>query len=208
MLAVYADAFDTVEAHATYRRLPGPAASARWCEAVGDGFRFAPKAHMNITHRRDLDGVEDRVAAFVSSLAPLGERLGPVLVSLPHRQPDLARLDRLIAALAGGPVTAFDLGPAWNVPAVLSRLDAAGSTLVSTDSADGGAPGLAAVGPVAYVRLRRPSYGPAELDWWADRLARAAAHRDVYAFLKHDDDAVGPSLAVELSRRLEVTAGG
>jgi uncharacterized protein YecE (DUF72 family) len=205
MLGVYASAFDTVEAHATYRRLPTAAALARWTAAVGDGFRFAPKAHLGITHRRDLDGVEDRAAAFLSSVAPLGPSLGPVLVSLPHLDVDLARLDRLLGALSavGGPTPAFELGPAWATTQVLDRLDTAGATLVAADTDERPSPGIPAVGPVAYVRLRRGRYRPAELDVWAERLTKAAADgRDAYVFLKHDDAATGPALARDLLERL------
>ena len=205
MLGMYAATFDTVETHATYRRLPAPAALAKWTATVGPGFRFAPKAHLGITHRRDLDGVEDRIAAFLAAMAPLGDRLGPILFSLPHQVPDLARLDRLLAAvagLAGG--SAFELGPAWATPQVLDRLDRAGATLVVSDTDDRPATAVPPAGRVAYVRLRRRAYDPAELDGWAERLAKAAADgRDAYAFLKHDDAATGPALARELLHRLD-----
>ncbi len=195
MLGVYAASFDTVEAHATYRRLPAATALTRWLEAVPPGFRFAPKAHMGITHRRDLDGVEDRVGAFFAAVAPLGAALGPVLFSLPHQEPDLARLDRILAAAPPG--AAFDLGPAWHRRDVLDRLDAAGATVVLTDS-----PSIPSVGPLAYVRLRRAEYTPADLDRWAEVLAKVVADdRDAYVFLKHDDAATGPRLAKELRAR-------
>ncbi|MDQ3895730.1 MAG: DUF72 domain-containing protein [Actinomycetota bacterium] len=197
MLGVYASAFDTVEAHATYRRLPAAAALDRWVAAVPEGFRFAPKAHMGITHRRDLDGVEDRVDAFLAAVAPLGATLGPVLFSLPHQQPDVGRLDRILAALGGRATAAFDLGPAWDRPDVLDRLDAAGATLVVTDG-----PSVPSVGPLAYVRLRKGDYSAGDLDVWAERLAKVVAEdRDAYAFFKHDDAATGPRLARELRRR-------
>ena len=200
MLGVYASAFDTVEAHATYRRLPSAAALAKWVDTVPSTFRFACKAHMGISHRRDLDGVEDRVAAFLAAVAPLGETLGPVLVSLPHQEPDLDRLGRILDALGGG---AFELGPAWERTDVLDRLDAAGATLVVSDTAERPAGALPPVGPVAYIRLRRADYAPADLDVWADRLVKVAADdRDVYVFLKHDDAASGPRLARELVERL------
>ncbi len=209
MLEFYASTFDAVEAHGTYRRLPTAAALARWVGSVPEGFRFAPKAHLGITHRRDLDGVEDRVAAFLAALAPLADRLGPLLFSLPHQEPDLHRLDRLLAPLAGGPAAAFDLGPSWAVPEVLRRLDAAGATMVVTDGGDRSGGDVPDVGSLAYVRLRRQAYTSAELDGWADRLGEVAARgRDAYVFLKHDDAATGPALARQLRRSLEVTAGG
>ncbi len=209
MLEFYGRRFPTVEAHSTYRRLPTVSTVERWVNDVPPGFVFSPKAHLGITHRRDLDGVEDRVAAFLSAVAPLGDRLGPVLFSLPHQEPDLHRLDRLLAPLTGGPPAAFELGPAWAVPEVLRRLEGAGATMVVTDAGDRPGGELPDVGPLAYVRLRRQAYTSAELDAWADRLAGVAAGgRDAYVFLKHDDAATGPALARQLRRSLEVTAGG
>lgn len=200
MLGVYAAAFDAVEAHATYRRLPSAAALTKWVDTVPETFRFACKAHMGISHRRDLDGVEDRVTAFRRAVAPLAAVLGPVLVSLPHQEPDLDRLGRILDPLGGG---AFELGPAWDRPDVLDRLDAGGATLVVSDTDERPAVAIPSVGPVAYVRLRRADYPPADLDVWAERLGKAAAEeRDVYVFLKHDEAATGPRLARGLVDRL------
>ncbi len=204
MLEFYGRRFTTVEAHSTYRRLPTAAALERWCEQVPPDFRFVPKMHLGVTHRRDLDGVDDRIAAFLSAVAPLGGRLGPVLVSLPHHDPDLGRLDRLLSALPpppDGPHAAFELGPAWATSAVLDRLDAhKGATLVVNDT--GRTDGLLPpIGPLAYVRLRRERYNRGELDAWADRLTKVRADgRDAYAFLKHDECADGPRYARRLAK--------
>jgi uncharacterized protein YecE (DUF72 family) len=202
MLGVYAGEFSTVEAHATYRRLPSTDALAKWRDAVPPSFRFAPKAHMGISHRRDLDGVEDRVGAFLAAVAPLGRTLGPAMVSLPHLTPDLDRLTRILGAFTVP--AAFELGPAWAASAeVLDALDAGGATLVVSDTSERPASAIPAVGPVAYVRLRRADYTPADLDVWAERLVKVVAEdRDAYVFLKHDDDATGPRLARELMSRL------
>ena len=197
MLAFYGRRFPTVEAHGTYRRLPAESALQRWVDQVPDDFRFAPKAHMGITHRRDLDGVEERVASFFAALAPLRAVLGPVLFSVPHQEPDLARLDRLLAGLPSAPrlPVAFELGPAWATPAVVTRLEAHQATLVLVD-ADGRPPADLEVGPFSYVRLRRSRYDRAELEAWAERLGQmTASGRDVYAFFKHDDAGNGPRYA-------------
>ena len=203
MLSFYASRFPTVEAHGTYRRLPSPSTVERWAGQVPPEFRFAPKAHLGITHRRDLDGVEERVASFLDAVAPLGDHLGPMLFSLPHQQPDLDRLDRLLGALPPrAPGAAFELGPAWATPTVLRRLEAVGATLVVVD-AEGRDAAAPEVGPFSYLRLRRESYTQAELDAWAERTERiTAAGRDVYAFFKHDERADGPRYARHVMGRL------
>lgn len=205
MLAVYAASFRTVEAHHTHRRTPTATALDRWNRQVPDDFRFAPKAHAGITHRRDLTGLGERVGAFFDALEPLGSRLGPVLCALPHRQPDLARLDALLDALAGRGPAVVELGPAWRVGPVRSRLGAAGVSLAVVDRDDDPAVADPEGGPgPLYVRLRRGRYGAADLDWWAGRLRdAAAAGRDVYAYFKHDEHGTGPRYARALMGRLE-----
>jgi len=185
LLPAYAERLPTVEAHNTFRRRPRTSTLESWAAAVPATFRFALKAHVAITHQRELAGVEERVSTFFEGLAPLGDRVGPVLFQLPHRDVDLDRLDRLLAALPPSPPAAFELGPAWNTTEVLDRLGAAGATLVAVDT-DGDDVALPEVGPVAYVRLRRERYDDEALTSWADRLK--AAGRPAFAYLRHEGD--------------------
>ena len=205
MLAFYAKQFSAVEAHSTYRRLPSASALDRWVTQVPEGFHFAPKAHLGITHRADLEGVEERVGAFFAAVSRLGPHLGPVLFSIPHRQPDLDRLDRLLAALPPlpRPGVAFELAPAWLTADVLRRLEDHHATLVLADTDGREAPELE-VGPFSYLRLRRSVYTRSELDAWAERLEQTRmAGRDAYAFFKHDEQADGPRYARRVIGRLE-----
>lgn len=203
MLPTYAGVFRTVEAHSTHRRLPTTAALERWVRQVPEDFRFAPKAHGGITHRRDTDGLDERMHRFFDALAPLGAQLGPVLFVLPHRQPDLDRLDALLGALPAGARAAFELAPPWRVEPVLSRLDAHAVTLAVVDRDDDAGAAQPAVGPCTYVRLRRAEYAAADLDAWASRLAAAAdGGNEVYAFVKHDEAGTGPRYARDLVSRL------
>jgi uncharacterized protein YecE (DUF72 family) len=213
MLDYYGRHFLAVEAHSTHRRLPTTAALERWVASVPERFRFAPKAHANITHRRDLEGVAERISAFARSLEPLGERLGPVLFVLPHRQPDLTRLDLLlkgVSELPPGPPRlhpVFELAPGWWIDEVFQRLADHRASLAAVDK-DGRElddVALPAVGPLAYVRLRRSTYTGDQLAWWADRLSAATSSRPegVYAFIKHDERGDGPRYARALVEHLE-----
>ena len=187
MLAEYSVRLPTVEAHNTFRRRPQQSILQGWTESVPQEFRFAVKAHVGITHRADVAGVEERVEAFFSAVAPLGSRLGPVLFQLPHRQPDVGRLDRLLAALPAQPSAVFELAPAWHTPAIVDRLDSKGASLVTTDrDRDDAAPVLSDAGRIAYVRLRRARYDAAALDGWAARLV--SLEKPTFVYFRHDGD--------------------
>ncbi|MBV9413104.1 MAG: DUF72 domain-containing protein [Acidimicrobiia bacterium] len=185
MLGAYAERLPTVEAHNTFRRRPRESALESWAATVPTGFQFALKAHVAITHQRELAGVEHRISEFFDLLAPLGEHVGPVFFQLPHRDVDLERLDRLLAALPSSPPAAFELGPAWNTPAVLDRLDAAGATLVMVDTGEG-KPVIPEVGPISYVRLRAQRYEDKVLRRWAKRFLDSG--RPTYVYLRHEGD--------------------
>jgi uncharacterized protein YecE (DUF72 family) len=206
MLRHYATQLPTVEAHGTYRRLPSPSTLEKWAAQVPAAFRFAPKAHIGITHRRDLDGLDERMHAFCAAVTSLTPRLGPVLFQLPHQRPDLPRLDALLAALPEGIAAAFELGPAWMAPDtagdVVGRLADHRATvaLVETDTRPASD---VDVGQFTYARLRRSHYSAVELDRWSERLAKLQADgRDVYVYLRHDDDGHAPGYARQLMERL------
>ena len=206
MLHHYATQLPTVEAHSTYRRLPSTSTLERWASQVPAAFRFAPKAHIGITHRRDLEGLDERMRAFCASVTSLAPRLGPVLFQLPHQRPDLGRLDALLAALPEGIAAAFELGPAWlagdEAGDVADRVADRSATvaLVETDTRSASD---VDVGPFTYARLRRSHYSAAELDRWGERLGKLQADgRDLYVYLRHDDDGQAPGYARQLMERL------
>jgi uncharacterized protein YecE (DUF72 family) len=204
MLSEYAaGGLNTVEAHSTYRRRPTVETLEKWIAAVPESFRFAAKAHAAISHQRDLDGIEDRTAAFFTALELLGARRGPVMYSLPHHQVDLDRLDRLLGAIPPGARAAFELHPAWHQPAVLDRLDARGNTLVVVDRDGDDAPSVPVCGAFSYVRLRRAQYSETDIEAWAERVRRLrSGGRDVYAFVRHDDIGDAPRWARGLQARV------
>ena len=144
--------------------------------------------------------------AFFASVTSLGPRLGPVLFQLPHQRPDLTRLDALLEAMPVGVAAAFELGPAWftgdEAGDVLDRLAGRQATIVLVET-DARPAADVDVGPFTYARLRRSHYSAAELDRWGERLAKLQADgRDLYVYLRHDDEGQAPGYARQLMERL------
>jgi uncharacterized protein YecE (DUF72 family) len=79
----YAARFLAVEINSSFHRPHRPATYARWAESVGPDFRFAVKLAKTITHERRLIDIDAPLDRFVAEIAPLGAKLGPVLVQLP-----------------------------------------------------------------------------------------------------------------------------
>ena len=79
----YADRFDAIEVNSTFYRSPRRGTLDRWRGATPPDFRFAVKAPRAITHDARLVGCESRFNQFLDEIAPLAEKLGPILVQLP-----------------------------------------------------------------------------------------------------------------------------
>jgi uncharacterized protein YecE (DUF72 family) len=170
-LAFYAGRFPTVELNTTGYRLPAEDQFKRWAEQAPDGFEFAPKLP---GHRlRALDEFANRVGA-------LGDRLGPVRVSLKNAR-DEGVLELLLGSLDPGLRLAFDLEhPSW--AGIEERLAAGGAVRVND---------LDHPAPFRYLRRREPP--DAE---FAARI-RAAAE-PVYVYFRHDEAPTAPAYAAKL----------
>jgi hypothetical protein len=98
-LAFYAERFSTVELNTTGYRLPAEEQFRRWAEQVPDGFEFAPK----------LPGERPRtVAEFENRVRHLGDRLGPMRISLKSKR-DEGILELWLGSLDPSLRLAFDL---------------------------------------------------------------------------------------------------
>jgi len=82
-LARYSKVFPCVEINSTFYRPHRPETFERWAASVPRAFRFSMKFPRTITHDQKLAGTARLVREFLASLAPLGQRLGCVLVQLP-----------------------------------------------------------------------------------------------------------------------------
>ena len=210
-LAHYGRVFNSVEINHTFRRFPRSALARSWAEAVPPGFRFAVKAHLGITHRARLQETGDSVRAFLEALAPLGDRLGPVLFQCPpwlRRDDEL--LDRFLRDLPSGHRFALEFRhDSWEAEAVAGRCREAGVALVAALSEIGEEIGeemeFPVTAPFAYVRLRRdPPYPEAWLRALGRAISRIEAEvESLFLYVKHDGPGLAPE-AVSAIRNLAV----
>ena len=83
----YATRLNAVEINYTFRQLPKAATLENWVAATGDGFLFACKAHMRITHINRLKESEF-TELFFKALEPL-RAAGPLSFPSPFCPPAL-----------------------------------------------------------------------------------------------------------------------
>lgn len=207
-LARYAEVFPTVEVNHTFRRFPTPKVAAGWAAAVPEDFVFSVKANLRITHRARLRDVSEPVADFVAALAPLGDRLGPVLFQCPpwfRRDDD--RLESFLGDLPGGRRFALEFRhPSWDSDPVKGACRSAGVALVAGIHDLEVQPEIPVTADFAYIRLRRdPPYSDRERDFLATALRdledRVAT---TYLYVKHD----GPGLAPAAVEAIRAAADG
>jgi len=82
-LARYAQVFGAVEINSTFHRPHRASTFERWAASVPRGFRFSVKIPRTITHDQRLADSTASMARFLEDLAPLGTRVGCLLVQLP-----------------------------------------------------------------------------------------------------------------------------
>ncbi len=212
-LAHYAGRLTACEINATHYRLQSQDAVANWVAQTPDSFRFATKAHRRLTHGRALPphgGGDVFLERFLTSVAPLGGRLGAVLLQIPpERERDDGALTDLLSCLPPWlPVALEFQHPSWDVAAVGERVAAHGGTVCVSET-EGALPDRLPEGGLAYVRLRAAAYDDDSRRGWRDLLEREAADRPVFAFARHEGVPAGdPHAGVGLAEWLLSAGGG
>ena len=80
----YAKAFRSVEIDSTWYRVPTPKAIEGWLRRTPPHFRFTAKIPRVISHEKMLVDCMGDMEEFLDAMAPLGERLGPLLMQFPY----------------------------------------------------------------------------------------------------------------------------
>jgi uncharacterized protein YecE (DUF72 family) len=203
-LPFYATKLKTIEINYTFNHLPTEKNVAEWTAATGDDFLFGLKASQQITHRKQLREPAETLPIFFERARMLGARLGPILFQTPpwvRRDDD--RLANFLAALPRDTRSALEVrDPSWYVPEVYELLRTANVALVHAEGEKAPSPveTLDRTADFAYVRLRaREGYPDASVDAWAARLRGVLnAGKDVYAYMRHDDDGSNGLSAIRL----------
>lgn len=200
-LGYYAGRLNSVELNYTFRRFPTNKLLAGWIAATPAGFKFAVKAHQNITHVKRLKDAEEWTSRFLSALGPLQDagKLGPVLFQLPpFLRCDLPRIKDFLAQLPRGTRVAFEFRhESWFCAGVFDALRAANAALCQAESEKLETPDVQTA-DFAYFRLRKQSYSPKERAELAKRAVELVQKGDVFTYFKHEDTPEGALYAEEL----------
>ena len=181
----YAARFPVAEINSTFYRSHRAQVLERWANAVPRGFRFAVKAPRTITHEKRLADASELLAAFLDQIAPLRDRLGPLLVQLP---PSLAfdpavagRFFTNLRARFDGGAACEPRHPTWFEPDAERLLQdqriarvAADPACVPTAAEPGGWRGFAYWRLHGSPRMYWSAYGPERIAALAERLTGPA----------------------------------
>ena len=191
----FAERFRVVEVNNTFYRLPPPETFEAWARRTPADFVIVPKVSRYLTHIKRLKEPEEPVQRFLRHAAPLGDKLGPLLVQLPPDMvADVARLEQALDLFPADLRVAVEFRhESWFTDDVRKVLESHGAALCL---ADRGSKLLAPLWQTAdwgYVRLHegtaspRPCYGRAALASWGRRIAGMwGAQPDVYVFFNND----------------------
>jgi len=201
----YATRLNAVEINYTFRQLAKAATVETWVTATPDGFLFACKAHMRITHINRLKESEFN-ELFFRALEPLRatRRLGPVLFQLPPNfKADVPLLAAFVEKLPTDIRTTFEFrNVSWLTDEVYRLLEKHRVALCLAESETFEVPQVV-TSDFVYARLRKEEYSPADRREIADRARQQlTAGRDAFVFFKHEDTPAGALYAEELQKEV------
>lgn len=198
MLSFYAAKLSTVEINNTFYRMPKESVVQSWAEQVGADFRFVLKAPQRITHMKRLKDAESEVEYFFRVAAALKEKAGVYLFQLPpNLKVDLDRLQKFLALLPSDGNVAFEFRhPSWFSEEVFACLRARNYALCVSETDDEAITDFVPTANWGYLRLRRTNYDRTDLLRWKDKVS-GQSWDQAYLFFKHEDEGVGPKLAME-----------
>jgi uncharacterized protein YecE (DUF72 family) len=206
MLAYYSERLRGVELNGSFYRTPPEQTLLNWAASTPLDFRFCMKANRGLTYSSDAFDRVGLARILRDRLAPLGDRLGPILLQFPPvRQRNVALLDGLLGGLGHRAAAEFR-HESWFHDETYAVLRAHKAALVVTDEEKWPRAPFVDVGPVAYFRLRR-GYAVKALTPWIETLRTAmGSHDEVHVYFKHDPPA--PRLALRVQKAIANAGSG
>ncbi|MDF1698775.1 MAG: DUF72 domain-containing protein [Saprospiraceae bacterium] len=112
----YGKQFNSIELNSTHYGTPKHETLEKWYGDTPSDFKFCPKLHKAISHRKTLGTDSDIIENTVNALSTLNEKLGPIFMQLPPYF-DSSRLSSLVHFFEVFP-SEFDLSielrhPSW-----------------------------------------------------------------------------------------------
>ncbi len=204
-LAHYSSRLNAVEVNYTFRRLPSLAILTNWVNTTPDGFTFAVKANMRITHILKLKNAQEPTELFLKMIDPLrtARRLGPILFQLgPTFKADQNLLDDYLGTLPRDLRYVFEFRHAsWLVDGTYEILSRHNVCLCLAESDKLEIPKVITADFV-YSRLRKADYTQEMMrEIEQQTQSELSAGRDVFAFFKHEEDPHGALYAEDLLAR-------
>ncbi|MGB9405324.1 MAG: DUF72 domain-containing protein [Candidatus Acidiferrales bacterium] len=200
-LNYYATRLNSVEVNYTFRSIPTEEQLRSWIAATPPHFRFAVKAHQEITHFKRLRGAARTTSEFFSSLRPFqrARRLGPVLFQLPPNfKCNAALLKDFLVELPKDQRIAFEFRhPSWFCDEVYASLQNSNVALCHAESEMLETPQIQTAG-FFYLRLRKDHYSKKSRQLLAKTIIGHARKGDVFVYFKHEDTPKGALYADEL----------
>lgn len=205
-LPFYAEHFSTVEINSTFYHLPKEKSVENWATLTPKDFVFSVKASRYITHIKRLRNVGEGIEVFLKAIAPLKQKLGPILFLIPpfFKRND-ARLKECLEELPEGPGYTFEFRhPSWHTEEIFALLNQYNAALCISDY-EGKLSPIEVTADFVYVRLHGPkkayqgSYDLRALKQWAKRIDDWSKQK-LPVFIYFDNDEKG--FAVKDAKRL------
>lgn len=198
-LSYYASRFRSVELNNTFYQIPTEAKINAWSAVVPENFRFVLKAPRRITHNQRLILPSEALQIFLRAAMLLKHRLGALLFQLPpFFKCNHERLSDFLAVLPREIPVAFEFRhDSWFTEDIYRILQDRSAALCINDSDEKTTP-IRLTASFTYLRLRKSGYPPEERMVWLERIQQWAGQgRDVFAFIKHEDNPDAPLVALQ-----------
>lgn len=208
-LEFYATQLNSVELNATFRRFASASSLQNWIASTPADFRFAAKAHQIITHFRRLKDAADPFRGFLQSMEPMRQsgKLGPILFQTP---PNLQADDKLFQDFAQLLPQAYRFAfefrhSSWFSDTIFEVLRKHNAALCWAESEKIIAPKVATA-DFLYYRFRVPEYTKEQLETVAEELIGQSRDKEVFAYLKHEENPESALNAVIVARAAGIEA--